>query len=155
MRDSLKKTRDAGFPAFFVPPFRPRGADQAERRNATEGQEGGTEKMRFAFIRGEISHASTPSHLPSRIGFTLRAAGYFPKFPGLFYGLLPRVTRMMPTMMRPPKKSMRMMSPVSESTTWMLAAVSFRESKIVCAAMVRVRYVRGELRMLGGELYLI
>ena len=24
-----KKTRDAGFPAFFVPPSRPRGADEA------------------------------------------------------------------------------------------------------------------------------
>ncbi len=40
------------------------------------------------------------------------------------------------------------MSPVSESTTWMLAAVSFRESKIVCAAMVYVSYVRGDLRVL-------
>jgi hypothetical protein len=45
------KTRDAGFPAFFVPPSRPHEADQAERRDATEGQEGGTGKMRFAFIR--------------------------------------------------------------------------------------------------------
>ena len=41
------KTRDAGFPAFFVPPSRPRGADEAQRRDATEGQEGGTGKMRF------------------------------------------------------------------------------------------------------------
>ncbi len=41
----------AGTPAFFVPPSRPRGADQAERRDATEGQEGGTGKMRFAIIR--------------------------------------------------------------------------------------------------------
>jgi hypothetical protein len=49
--DSLKKTRNAGFPAFFVPPSRPRGADKAERSDATEGQEGGTGKMRFAFIR--------------------------------------------------------------------------------------------------------
>ncbi len=31
-----KKTRDAGFPAFFVPPSRPRGADEAKRRNAAE-----------------------------------------------------------------------------------------------------------------------
>jgi len=46
-----EKTRDAGFPAFFVPLSRPRGADQAQRRDATEGQEGGTGKMRFAIIR--------------------------------------------------------------------------------------------------------
>ena len=45
------KTRDAGFPAFFVSPSRPRGADKAVRSDATEGQEGGTGKMRFAFIR--------------------------------------------------------------------------------------------------------
>ena len=48
---NLEKTRDAGFPAFFVPPSRPRGADEAKRSDATEGQEGGTGKMRFAFIR--------------------------------------------------------------------------------------------------------
>jgi len=50
MTDTMK-TRDAGFPAFFVSPSRPRGADKAERRDATEGQEGGTGKMRFALIR--------------------------------------------------------------------------------------------------------
>jgi len=31
-----EKTRDAGFPAFSTLSFRPRGADKAERRNATE-----------------------------------------------------------------------------------------------------------------------
>ena len=50
-QNKQKKTRDAGFPAFFVPPSRPRGADEAKRRDATEGQEGGTGKMRFAQIR--------------------------------------------------------------------------------------------------------
>jgi len=45
------KTRDAGFPAFFVSPSRPRGADKAQRSDATEGQEGETGKMRFAIIR--------------------------------------------------------------------------------------------------------
>ena len=49
----MKKTRDAGFPAFFVSPSRPRGADKAERRDATGGQEGETGKMRFARIRGD------------------------------------------------------------------------------------------------------
>jgi hypothetical protein len=48
---NLEKTRDAGFPAFFISPSRSRGADQAERSDATEGQEGETGKMRFAFIR--------------------------------------------------------------------------------------------------------
>ena len=51
--DRKKKTRDAGFPAFFVSPSRPRGADKAERRDATGGQEGETGKMRFARIRGD------------------------------------------------------------------------------------------------------
>ena len=46
-----EKTRVAGFPAFFVSPSRPRGADKAKRRDATEGQEGETGKMRFALIR--------------------------------------------------------------------------------------------------------
>jgi hypothetical protein len=31
-----KKTRDAGFPAFSTLSFRPRGADEAKRRNAAE-----------------------------------------------------------------------------------------------------------------------
>jgi len=82
LSNCFKKTRDAGFPAFFVPPSRPRGADEAEHSDATEGQEGGTGKMRFAairdcvqakglraassglcslgLIRGGISHVSTP-----------------------------------------------------------------------------------------------
>jgi len=31
-----EKTRDAGFPAFSTLAFRPRGADEAKRRNAAE-----------------------------------------------------------------------------------------------------------------------
>jgi len=84
-----EKTRDAGFPAFFVPSSRPRGADQAECSDATEGQEGGTGKMRFVeirdcvqakglraassglcplgLIRGGISHVSTPNKNPNYI----------------------------------------------------------------------------------------
>ena len=67
----FKKTRDAGFPAFFVPPSRSRGADEAQRRDATEGQEGGTGKMRFAEIRDYSrwdSHVSTLSKPLSELG---------------------------------------------------------------------------------------
>ena len=92
-----------------------------------------------------------PNYFPYSFHYFPNSGGVFSEFfPVVFYGLRPSVTRMMPTRMRPPKKSMRMMSPVSESTTWMFAAVSFMESKIVCAAMVYVSYVRGDLRVLGG-----